>query len=285
MFGYVRADMSRLSEAETDAYRTVYCTLCKALKKHYGFTSSFFLNYDLTFLALLKLNSAGDDSVCTNKFCAYKCKKCKVINNREEIFFFCASLLIILCYEKALDNLRDEKLFKKFGAWLLKIFLRKKYIKASRAYPALSRAVSENMTYQISAERENASLDKAAHASADTLGQIFSEGERQREQYYRFGYNLGRWIYFIDAADDRQKDKKSGSFNPLLEKYDDKKIEQLLNLNIGEASFWYKKIPVGEYTSVINNILYAGTFVVQNSVLRGEKLGSVRSFRHTKKRR
>ena len=30
------------------------------------------------------------------------------------------------------------------------------------------------------------------------------------------GYNLGRWIYVLDAVNDMDKDYKSGSYNPLL---------------------------------------------------------------------
>ena len=29
-------------------------------------------------------------------------------------------------------------------------------------------------------------------------------------------YNLGKWVYLMDAWDDREKDEKSGSYNPFL---------------------------------------------------------------------
>ena len=34
MFGYVKADLSKLNDEKTEQYRRVYCTLCESLKKH-----------------------------------------------------------------------------------------------------------------------------------------------------------------------------------------------------------------------------------------------------------
>ena len=32
-------------------------------------------------------------------------------------------------------------------------------------------------------------------------------------------YHLGRWIYLVDALDDLKEDSRSGSYNPLLQRY------------------------------------------------------------------
>ena len=126
VFGYLKADVSKLNEENLNLYRTAYCSLCFALKKHYGIFSRFLLNYDVTFLALLELNLEEDNNDCVKKYCPYKAKKCNCIENQEEVFFFCASILIVLAYEKIIDNIRDEKFFKKFIYFLLKLFFRRK---------------------------------------------------------------------------------------------------------------------------------------------------------------
>ena len=43
----------------------------------------------------------------------------------------------------------------------------------------------------------------------------FVDGDTRRVLDW-IGYNLGRWIYVLDAVNDMEKDYKSGSYNPLL---------------------------------------------------------------------
>lgn len=41
---------------------------------------------------------------------------------------------------------------------------------------------------------------------------MLPDGERKAAEW--MFYNLGKWIYLIDAWDDREKDQKSGNYNP-----------------------------------------------------------------------
>ena len=268
MFGYVKADLSKLNDEKTEQYRRVYCTLCESLKKHYGVFSRFLLNYDITFLALLKLNEANQSEQQCMHYCPYKFKKCAMLAGQEEVFFYCASVLIILAYEKILDNIRDEGFFKKLLYRLLRFIFHRKYRKAKRSYPDLCDKIRQNMILQAHYEAQLASLDKAAHPTADSLGLIFSEGDKESPLYY-FGYMLGRWIYFIDAADDLEKDKKSGSFNPFFSGIEEHRITQILNLSIGEAANAYVRIEKGQYSPIIENIIYEGTNTAQERILKG----------------
>ena len=38
----------------------------------------------------------------------------------------------------------------------------------------------------------------------------------------KMGKRIGRWIYIVDAFDDYDRDRKSGSYNPFVELYDGK---------------------------------------------------------------
>ena len=269
MFGYLKADVSKLNEENLDLYRTAYCSLCFALKKHYGVFSRYLLNYDVTFLALLELNFEKDNDKCAEKYCPYKAKKCNCIENREEVFFYCASVLIVLAYEKIIDNIRDENVFKKVIYLFLKLIFRRKYLKACTNYPSLCDEIRENMKLQEEYEAENASVDKAAHPTADSLGKIFTFRHHQ-DALYHFGYMLGRWVYLADAADDREKDMASGSFNPFLNRYDDAEIESVLNFSIGEAADAFGELPQGKYSALIENIIMEGTHTAQCRVLKGD---------------
>ncbi|MBE6818706.1 MAG: hypothetical protein E7517_06070 [Ruminococcaceae bacterium] len=269
MFGYVKADLNKLSEENAADYRAVYCTLCRSLKTHYGFTARYLLNYDITFLALLKLSMTDGQQETCEHYCPYRAKKCLMLGSAQDVFFECASILIVLTYEKLLDNVRDEKFIKKwFYAFLARLF-RAKYRKAKAHYPDISDKIRQNMILQEDYEANFVGIDKAAHPSADALGYLFAHGS-DNQQLYRFGYYLGRWIYFADAADDLPKDAKSGSFNPFKNGYDTQRIQEVLNLSIGEAAQAFTSLPILHYTGILQNIIYEGSFAVQQNILKGD---------------
>ncbi|MBQ6380389.1 MAG: hypothetical protein IJJ41_02150 [Clostridia bacterium] len=269
MFGYVKADLSKLPREQTEQYRSVYCTLCNSLKQHFGLFARYLLNYDITFLALIKLSAEDAAPACSQKYCPYRAKRCTLITNAQDIFFECACILIILCYEKFLDNIRDERFFKKMLYRFMALVFRRKYRKAREAFPDLCDKIRENMIQQERYEAENAGVDKAAHPSADALGYIFRYGT-DSEQLYTFGYMLGRWIYFADAAEDLERDKKAGAFNPFARGYSTQRINEILNLSIGEAAAACQALPPGRYAAIIENIIYEGSFAVQQSILKGD---------------
>ena len=52
MFGYVTAYKPELKIKDYEAYKGVYCTLCKEMGKEYGLLSRFLLSYDGAFYVL-----------------------------------------------------------------------------------------------------------------------------------------------------------------------------------------------------------------------------------------
>ena len=61
MFGYVRPFKGEMLVKEYDAYKGVYCQLCRALGKYYGFPMRLTLSYDCTLYAMLALNQHDAD--------------------------------------------------------------------------------------------------------------------------------------------------------------------------------------------------------------------------------
>ena len=84
----------------------------------------------------------------------------------------------------------------------------------------LSLQVSEALATLSALEQAGtASPDACADAFGQALGCVFAHGiseEAKRDICRRFGYHIGKWIYFADMLDDLPDDQKSGSFNPLL---------------------------------------------------------------------
>ncbi len=180
----------------------------------------------------------------------------------------------MLAYHKICDNIKDEKLFKRALYVLLKFHYGFKYRKAKKLLPETALMIEKNMALQNEYEsRENSTFDMLAHPSADGLGNLFAFGapETEKDDFYRFGYCVGRWIYIVDAADDYYEDKKNGRFNPFRSDFSTDRVTALLNHSVAEALEAYEKIKDMKYKNVLDNILYDGTEKIQNSVLGKEE--------------
>ena len=148
--------------------------------------------------------------------------------------------------------------------------------KAAKTDPETDVLVKSYIEEQFKTEKKDGiSVDMAAHPTAKLLEQLFkhlSDDEEQKDLLGRLGYCLGRWVYFIDAADDLEKDKKSGNFNPFIE-YDPLSEEFkeyagcVLTLSAGEAHKAFAGLAVVRYREILENILLMGLQSEQNRVL------------------
>ena len=59
MFGYVRPYRPSVTLGDYEFYRSVYCGICRAMKRQTGQISSMTLNYDMVFLALARIIVGG----------------------------------------------------------------------------------------------------------------------------------------------------------------------------------------------------------------------------------
>ncbi len=282
MFGYVKVYKPELKMKEFEMYRGIYCSLCKQLGKSYGTLSRFFLNYDLTFLAMLimatkETESRFEKSHCT--FCA--AKKCVSCTLPDDTLDYASALTIIMTYHKIRDNISDGKLPKKLISYSLLPYLKSKYKKASKLYPEISSKIAEQMKKQseIESQRE-ISVDRAADATAKALGYVVAEKitGKENEQAYRLGYCLGRFVYLCDALDDLEKDLKTKSYNVFLttDKSDFKKIREdsygILAITADEAAKAFESLKFYRYKSVLDNIIYYGLEKTIYNVLKKEEI-------------
>ena len=220
MLGYVRAFKPELKVREYEIYRGVYCSLCKALGRRYTPLAQLFLSYDFALAALVRLAAAQGGCSFAQSRCPYrpakKCLKCE----QQDVFNACADALIITVYYKVIDDLHDPGFLSRLAAALLFPLVRLMHRKAAKAAPAAERAVAEAMRRQREAEQaQQTGVDAAADASAQALGTLFSlDAPAEKQAALRtLGYMIGRYVYLLDAADDLERDRKKGGFNPLAD--------------------------------------------------------------------
>ena len=78
------------------------------------------------------------------------------------------------------------------------------------------------------------------------------------------GFYLGKFIYLMDAFEDREKDQKSGSYNPFLLRLSkgrpESECEEILNMMMAESCRYFEHLPILTGAPVLRNILYSGVW-------------------------
>ena len=271
MFGYVKPVVAEMLVREHEFYKATYCGICRAMKKHTGFLSNVTLSYDSVFLALIRMLYIPDcEFKAEQRRCIAHPAKKKPMLKENEAIEYTAKAFAVLTYYKLRDDLSDERGLKRVGATAVRPIVSFANKKADLL--ELSK-ISEDRLDKIT-DLENAkceSIDAPASLFGELLGEIFAYGlaDEDRLVPYEVGYHLGRFIYAADAAEDYQKDRKSGSYNPYVLLYNggDLTKENKENIKCGllleckriEAAV--NLLPFGKRATIeniISNIIYLG---------------------------
>ncbi|MBQ8859009.1 MAG: hypothetical protein IJ012_04375 [Clostridia bacterium] len=217
MFGYVKPVAEELLVKEHNFYRALYCGICRAMQKHTGRLSALALTYDSVFYALVRLMLTGETCTARRFHCAAhpcKCRSCVVEN---DTLAYTARAFAVLAYGKASDAYVDSRGIRRLPLWFARAALRRAARRA--ALPDLMADMQKELAALDALEKaECPSIDRVADCSGRMLGAFFASGLTgdSREIAYEIGFRLGRFVAAADAAEDYEKDKKRGNYNPYL---------------------------------------------------------------------
>lgn len=292
MFGYIRPLKSEMLIKEYDAYKAVYCQLCRVMGDSLGIGTRFTLSYDAAFYSLVSLGINGSKVTLNEKKCTCNpLKKCKFLCSNGEEYQKAAALSVIMTYHKFLDNIDDDNFLKSIGSRVFLPYMKRKYKKAKKSYPFIAEVIQNAMDEQKIAETAaEISLDACCQPTAQMLSLLFEElgkGDAALSIVLKeFGYFLGRWVYLMDAADDLQSDLKSKSFNPLIstlnlqsfignkeglskEERDkaDTYCNEALNANLAMMIPAVNLLNFSGFTAIVENIVFKGLPQIQKEIL------------------
>ena len=271
MFGYVKPVVGEMLVREHEFYKATYCGICRAMKKHTGVLSNVTLSYDSVFLALVRMLYIpdGDFKAEQRRCIAHPTKKRPMLKENSAIEYT-ARAFAVLTYYKLRDDLSDESGLKRLGVTAVRPIVSSANKKADLS--ELSDLASDKLGKITALEKEKCeSVDTPASLFGQLLGEIFAYGlpENDRLVPYELGYHLGRFIYAADAAEDYEKDRKNGSYNPYVLLYGGKELTDenrqsikcglLLECQKIEAAV--NLLPFGTRATIeniINNIIYLG---------------------------
>ncbi len=270
MFGYVRPLKPELKVKEYEMFRAAYCGLCTQLKRSYGGMARYVISYDLTFLAMLLAGKDELPHVCSGRCPASPCRRKKYLRCGAE-YETAAAQSVILMYWKLVDAARDGGLKQKLYAAPLSVLLKRKYRRAAAAQPYFA-AETQRLLAELARleEERNASLDAAADSFARILQAAAKDcGDPDRERILsQLLYHLGRFIYILDAVDDYEEDCKSGSYNPLIYRFETggralngeerEELRLTLRHSIGLIGAAYELKDKNVYDGILSNIIYLG---------------------------
>lgn len=270
MFGHVQANLADLSEEEKKRYRAAYCGLCHTLGKRYGFWTRTALTYDLTFLSLLLSSLYEPEETCGNCRCiVHPCKKhCHVSSPCTE---YAADMTIALMYYKCLDDWQDDK---RLSAWLVAKYLQKKYERVKQLWSEQCNIIEQELAHIAKAEADpEASADDAANSFGRLMAGLFVyKKDMWQKSLECLGYGLGRFIYFADAAIDYKRDKRKGSYNPLLKlEILPENLQPSLKMLMGDASQAFEFMPLVQDAHLLKNILYSGIWINYDRAMRKKR--------------
>ena len=262
MFGYVTANMQELTKEQEKRYSSVYCGICRQIKQQSSSLSRLGLSYDMAFLALLLMSLYEPEETSGSPACGlHPLKPRPWIDN--QYIRYAADMNVALAYYNAADDWDDDKTY---SAKVQMGIFGKNYDAIAQRYPRQCEAISHCIAELR--RLENANCDNPDEP-AGVFGQLMGELLVYQEDLWaptlrQMGMALGRFIYLADAAQDYDRDKRKGKYNPYIAmgmKKDWQRWEEYLVLAMGRCTTAFEKLPLVQDKAILDNILYSGVWV------------------------
>ena len=271
MFGYIKPCLNNLSPDDENIYKAYYCGLCKGINRYYSFFSRIFLHFDCVYLYILYSALSDEEPVYSSEHCAFNPLKKKTVASMPEAAM-AAAVNMLLTQGKLKDNFSDDR---NIFAYLSELVYRPVFNRASERYHISAEEMRCHMANITKLEQEKtADIDEIANQAALMLASCVTSTPYYDDDggaLFNFSYNIGRWVYLIDALDDIEKDRKKNRYNPIIaaygESFDKDAVEYNLMFSLKQASYYYTKLKLNRHKAILDNVLYNGLPGITQKIL------------------
>lgn len=260
MFGYIDLYAKALEEERVARYKAYYCGLCREIRSSYGQLGRLSLSNDMTFLCVL-LSSLYEPTETDGS------AKCPVHPIKERAYIespatsYAADMNMVLAYWKYRDGEKDD------GSRLQSRMarnLKKAYDDLCQRYPRQCQNVEENLKAIWDLEDAGTDdIDALCRISGQMFGAVFVWKEDAfAPVLYHIGEGLGRFVYLMDAYEDKKQDEKKHRYNPLLHNpdTDEETIRDSLTSMVAMAGDALELLPLEKDVDLIRNVVYQGVW-------------------------
>lgn len=268
MFGYLDIDKATLEDGQRGLWQTFMCGLCFSTKKLYGNFPRMFISNDVNFFNVLFHSVLDVDVEIDKTHCFSHPIKKQTVVKQTELTDKLATANVLLTYWNVYDDTVDGGSVAKKTA--LKA-LSRAYNKAKADFPELDEMLSLRYGQLREMETQGCDgIDRVAHAFAE-LAQDFATlvlGQAATQHVQTLCYNLGKWIYLIDALDDAAKDLRKKQYNPFVAYYNVEKAQDLSKKRdelqfemfavLNRVASAYNDLNLTKYTCLLDNVLFNG---------------------------
>ena len=274
MFGYIVPEKPEMKIKEYEQFRAYYCGVCRSIGRRHGQLERFTLNYDSAFLAVLLSAVAGERIKVKKIRCAAHPLQKRHVVTGSGIVDYASDINVLLAYYNLKDKRTDGRAVIPAAAMLL---LRRAFRKLRKKYADKCGIIEKRLDELAELEKARcASMDMAAEPFAKLMEEVTAYGplcgDVKTEKALRWiGYNLGKWIYLIDAYDDLERDIKEKNYNPLIYQYNYAnkdiiefkkeicgKVRFNLTYSLNEISWAYELLDAKANKGILENIIYLG---------------------------
>ncbi len=218
MFGYLNIT-KKAEDGQRGLWQTFMCGLCFSTKKLFGNIPRTFISNDVNFFNVLFHSVEQVDVQLEHSRCFSHPIKKRPILKMTDLTDKLAVANVLLSYWNIYDDVVDGGGANKRAALA---FCKKAYLRAKKIWKQLDTTLRTRYEELRKLEKENCqSLDRVAHSFA-LLSQDFCRltlGEKSCDYVETLCYNVGKWIYLVDALDDVEKDLKKRNYNPFVSCY------------------------------------------------------------------
>jgi hypothetical protein len=296
MFGFVTINEQDLSPEELARYRAIYCGVCLSLRERSGQLSRLTLNNDLTFVGMVLMSLYEPEETAGRTACvAHPVNKRDFV--RSEFTDYAADMTIVMAYHKMMDNWNDDR---SHPSLLFAKVLQGAYERVKARYPRQCSACEGGLARIQQIEEASRSAvesddgigdalvdgdaipgteqafacangnealtapgpDAAAHEFGLIMAEVLvAKEDAWSDQLRSFGYELGRFIYMMDAAFDANEDAQTGSYNPFVgASFDESETRMLLSTYLARAADVFERLPLVQDDHILRSVLYAGVW-------------------------
>ena len=272
MFGYLVAATKVLEEDELTRYKSVYCGLCRSLKRCYGQSARLTLNFDMTFLVLLLASLYEPEEEQGLQTCVRHPIEAHPYA-MSALSDYAAHMNIAMAYLKCLDDWKDDR---RLTAWAEAKTLKASYDDVKSKYPRQCGAIEQALGELSALESEGREdPDTAAACFGAMMREVFVWREdRWAGPLRRMADALGRFLYLLDAAMDLDEDAQRGRYNPFRSLAGDagneERFRDILRMQLGECIYWFDRLPLVQDANLLKNILCVGLWSAFNQKYSGE---------------